>query len=177
MKSGKLPDAISTYEDLGVVVYNLNGPNHKLAQHLVNQAKERGLEIEFPMVFYHLKTEKDNKFPHRLRLDLDDIAVAYHVPILSNSTSSFKSTDQSLVQNGFPSKVGEGNRTLFTAQEGGLMGLFRDGMDIYAANCDLPGSSMASRVSFFRKGAAQQDLSPLEARIAQAVRESQSRDG
>src|SRR3989344_1844298 len=50
LRSGKLPDATSTYEDLGVVVYSLNGPNDKLAQHLVNKARERGFVAKSPMV-------------------------------------------------------------------------------------------------------------------------------
>ena len=165
-------DVLNTYEDLGIVVYSLNGPNHELANHLVNQAKERGVEVKFPMVFYHLKTAKDDKFPDGLRLDLDDIAVAYHVPILSNPTSRFKSDDKGLVQNGFPSEVGKGDRTLYTAQEG-LGGLFRNGvLNLGADDAYLPYSYVAGRVSFMRKGAAPQNL---EARLAdlKALRETQ----
>lgn len=174
LKSGKLPDATSTYEDLGVVVYSLNDPNDKLAQHLVNQAKERGVEIKFPMVFYHLKTakdDKDDKFPHGLRLDLDDIAVAYHVPILSNPTSRFKSTYQSLVQNGFPSEVGEGDRTLYTAQEG-LRRLYRNrDSGLNANDDDLPHSDEAGRVSFVKKGASPQNLEALAKLSAERERQ------
>jgi hypothetical protein len=179
LKSGKLPDATSTYEDLGIVVYSLNGPNHEIANHLVNQAKERGVEVKFPMVLYHLKTARDAKFPDGLRLDLDDIAVAYHVPILLNPTSrfkSFKSDDKGLVQNGFPSEVGEGDRTLYTAlytAKEGLRRLYRGrGLFLGADSDSLPDSDEAGRVSFMRKGVAPQNL---EARLAglKALRETQ----
>mgnify|MGYP001569946050 CR=1 FL=1 len=172
LRSGKLPDATSTYEDLGIVVYSLNGPNDKLAQHLVAQAKERGVEVKLPMVFYHLKTARDDKFSDGLRLDLDDIAVAYHVPILSNPSSRFKSDDKGLVQNGFPSEVGEGDRTLYIAQEGlGRLYRYRV-LDLDANNDNLPYSDGAGRVSFMRKGVAPQNL---EARLAdlKALRETQ----
>lgn len=171
LKSGKLPDAKSTYEDLGIVVYTLNGPNNQLANHLAAQAKERGIEMKFPMAFYHLKTAKDDKFPNGLRLDLDDIAVAYHVPVLSNPTTKFKSNDPSLVQNGFPSEVGEGDRTLYTAQEG-LRRLFRyGGLYLYASGGYLPGSNGAGRVSFVKKGVAPQNLEALAQLSAERQRQ------
>ena len=144
LKSGKLPDAASTYEDLGVVVYSLNGPNDKLAQHLVAQAKERGIEAKFPLVFYHLKTVPDDKFPDGLRLDLDDIAVVYHAPILGNQTSRFKSDNKGLVQKGLPDEVGEGDRTLYTAQEG-LWRLYR-GRDLDLGASEIGRASCRERV-------------------------------
>lgn len=157
LRNGKLPDAANTYEDLGVVVYSLKGPNEQLAKHLVEKAKERNIEVKFPMVFHGLKTVTDDKFPDGLRLDLDDIAVAYHVPILLQGTSKFKSNDSSLVVNGFPSKLGEGDRTLYTAKDG-LRGLCRGrDLGIGAFIVDLPYSSEAGRVSFV-KGAALQNL-------------------
>ncbi len=166
LRNGKLPDAANTCEDLGVVVYSLNGPNEQLAKHLVEQAKERNIKVKFPMVFYGLKTVKDNRFdkPYGLRLDLDDIAVAYHVPILSKDTGSFKSNDSSLVVNGFPSKLGEGDRTLYTAQEG-LRRLYRGcGLGLGAGVIDLPGGNEAGRVSFV-KGASPQNLEAAVAEI------------
>lgn len=168
LRKGKLPDATRTYEDLGVVVYNLNGPNKELAQHLVNQAKERGVEVKFPMAFYHLKTIKDDRFPDGLRFDLDDIAVAYHVPVLSQNTGNFDANDSELVKSGFPSELGKGNRKLYTAQEG-LRRLFRDGdLDLGAKNGYLPSSAEAGRVSFVKKGEAPQNL---EARLAELKKE------
>ena len=56
---------------------------------LVEQAG--GMEkVNFPMVIYGLKTVKDDSFPGGLRLDLGDVAVAYHVPILSRDTGKFR---------------------------------------------------------------------------------------
>ncbi len=157
LKNGKLPDATSTYEDLGVVVYSLNGSNQQLAKHLVEQAKNAGLEVKFPMVFYGLKTVNDDKFPDRVSLDLSDIALAYHVPILSKDASNFKSDDSSLVENGFPSKVGQGDRILYTAKDG-LRRLCRDwDLMLDAIGGNLPNSIEAGRVSFL-KGEAPQNL-------------------
>ena len=158
LRSGKLPDAASTYEDLGIVVYSLNGSNDKLAQHLIAQAKERGVETRFPMVFYHLKTAKDDKFPYGLRMDLDDNAVVYHAPILASQTSKFKSDNKGLVQTGLPDEVEEGDRTLYTARDG-LRRLHRVRDLVLSANNDrLPFSYEAGRVSFVKKGAAPQNL-------------------
>ncbi len=88
LKYGTLPDAESTYEDLAIVVYSANGANAQLAQHLADQAGGIG-KVEFPVVIYGLHTVKDDRLPHGLRLDLGDVAVAYHVPILSRDRGNF----------------------------------------------------------------------------------------
>lgn len=166
LKYGKLSDATSTYEDLGVVVYSLKGPNEQLAKHLVEKARERGMDVgKFPIVFHGLKTVRDNKFPDGLRLDLDDIAVAYHVPILSKKTSSFKSTDSNLVQNGFPRKLEKGYRILYTTNSG-LRRIHRDGcLNLDASGNDLPYSNDAGRVSFVKNGTSPQNLETALAKL------------
>ena len=98
------------YENLGVVAYEKNGPNEQLKQHLINQARERGIPIEFPMLFYRLKTVKDDKFVESrgLRLDLDDAEeVAFHAPVLGKGSREFStydtySDDPSLTSIGLP---------------------------------------------------------------------------
>ena len=80
------------YENLGVVAYEKNGPNEQLKQHLLNQARERGIPIKFPILFYRLKTVKDDKFVESrgLRLDLDDAEyVAFHAPVLGKLSGEF----------------------------------------------------------------------------------------
>lgn len=166
--SGKPPD-VTTYEDLGVVVYSLDGANGQLAKHLAGQAKERGIEVKFPMVFYGLKTAKDDKVSYGLRLDLDDITVAYHVPILSKDTGKFKSDDKNLIQNGFPSELGEGDWSLFTARDG-LRRLGRSGLNLSASDGILPYSNETGRVSFV-KGAATQSLEEKLAELKLKKRE------
>ncbi len=157
--NGRIPDAKSTYEDLALVVYSLNGPNSELAKHLVAQAKERGLETkEFPIVFYGLKTAIDDKFPNGLRFDLGDSAVAYHAPILSKGTANFDANDPELVRSGLPSELGKGDRTLYTGQNS-LRRLVRVGdLSVGAGIDNLPYSVKAGRVSFVKRGAAPQNL-------------------
>lgn len=94
-------------ENLGIVVFT-DSPNN----HLLNQARERGIPVEFPLVFYHLKTVKDSAFPHGLRFDMDDIGVAYPVPILREKRKVgfedaiyFFADDPELIRTGFPSKL------------------------------------------------------------------------
>ncbi|HLC62221.1 MAG TPA: hypothetical protein VJI52_04350, partial [Candidatus Nanoarchaeia archaeon] len=86
----------------------------------------------------------------------------------------FKSDDPGLVVTGFPREVGEGGRTLYTAQDG-LRRVYRS-RDLYldADNDGLPDSNEAGRVSFV-KGAAPQNL---EARLTEirAERDRQSAD-
>ncbi len=151
LKYGTLPDAKSTYEDLAVVIYSTRGANAQLAQHLVDQAKKRSIEIKFPLVIYGLETVKDNKFPDILRFDLSDIAVAYNVPILSKRGGNFETNDPELIKTGFPGKLGSGSRTLYTINDG-LRRVYR-GRDLvlYAYNDGLPDSNEAGRVSFVRK--------------------------
>ena len=157
LKEGTLPDAKSTYEDLAVAVYSTKGPNAQLAQHLVSQAKERGMQVEFPMVFYHLKTVKDDSFENGLRLDFDDIGVGYPVPILSKETGKFDSNDPELIKTGFPRELGEGSRTLYTRKDGLSRVCRYRSLNLYAVNDYLPNSIVAGRVSFI-KGVAPQNL-------------------
>lgn len=177
LKHGTLPDAKSTFEDLGVVVYSLKGPNTQLAEHLIEQAKASGMKVQLPMVFYGLKTIIDNiegKFLGNLRFDFDDITVAYHVPILSRQTGKFKATDSGLVQNGFPSELGEGDRTLYTAKNG-LRRLIRSRNFLLDARDDgLPGSSEAGRVSFVMGEAPQNLEAAMEAVQAEIRRQEES---
>lgn len=173
----RLADVASTYEDLGLVVYSLNHSNDRLAQRLVSQAKERGISIELPMVFYHLKTVKDSEFPDGLTFDLDDIAVAYHVPILlqillqKENIGDFDANDPQLLISGFPSELGKGGRTLFAAKEG-LKRFFRDRHYLSADNNNLSSSTDSGRISFVKKGAPTQNL---EAHIIDAVNAERER--
>ena len=149
-RARKSLDFANTYEDLGIVVHSLDDSNDKLAQHLVAQAKERGVEAKFPMLFYHLKTVKDDKFPDGLRLDLDDNAVVTE----------------------FPGDLAKDGRTIYAVQNG-LRRLYRNRDSVLdASSGNLPYSSEAGRVSFMKKGAAPQNL---EARLVdlRAERERQ----
>jgi len=148
LKQGALPNAESTYEDLAVVVYNTEEPNSKLAQHLINVAKERRIDVQFPMIFYNLETKIDGSFKHGLRLDFDDTAVAYHVPILSEKTGKFDPNDPELVKTGFPGKLGEGERKIYTVKDG-LMRFFRSGaLKLHAYYGTLTDSASSSLISF-----------------------------
>ena len=164
-----MPDAKITYEDLAVVVYSAKGANAQLVQHLVDQAKERSTEIKFPLVIYGLKTVKDDKFPNDLRFDLGDVAAAYTVPILSRERGNFDPNDPELVKTGFPGKLGDGSRTLYTAKDG-LRRVNRSrNLDLNAFNDDLPLSYEAGRVSFV-KGAVPQNLEAALGAVEAEVR-------
>jgi len=168
LKHGILPDAKSTYEDLAVVVYSTKGANAQLTQHLVDQARGIG-EVKFPVVIYGLQTVKDDTFPNGLRFDLGDVAVAYTVPILSKETGRFDASDSDLVKTGFPSKLGEGSRTLYTAK-GGLLRVYRNrNLGLGAGSDSLPDSIEAGRVSFV-KGVAPQNLEAALGAVEAEVR-------
>lgn len=103
-QSGNFPDDHTLYgacgdEDLGIIVFTDHRDNH-----LLNQAREKRIDIEVPMVFYHLKTVRDEAFPHGLRFDMDDIGVAFHVPVLKEAKHHFYADDPELVRTGFPGK-------------------------------------------------------------------------
>jgi len=174
LKHGTLPDSKNSYEDLAVVVYSTKGPNAQLAQHLVNQARERG-KVKTPAVFYGLQTVEDDSFHNCLRLDLGDAAVAYHAPILySNNIGTFDASDPELIKIGFPGKLGEGNRNLYIAKEG-LRRVCRGwALGLYASVDDLASSYGAGRVSFIRGGALQNLEAALEAVESEARRLEES---
>ena len=168
LRHDTLPDARSTYEDLAVVVYSIKGANAQLARHLVDQARGMG-KVKFPVVIYGLQTVKDDSFPNGLRFDLGDIAVAYHIPILSRGTRNFDAFDPELVKTGFPGKLGDGSRTLYTANDGlRRVSRLRD-LNLDANYGNLVDSYVAGRVSFVR-GKAPQNLEAALGAIEAEVR-------
>jgi len=170
---GKLPDATTTYEDLGVVAKTRDGKNSQLSGYLIRVAIRKGVNVRLPMVFYDLQAIEDGEFPpYGFRFDFTDDSKAYHVPILSESLSAFQSDDPELVKSGFPSELGKGERTLFTAEDG-LRRFYRYGTKYLGASIsNLTEWIDAGRITFitFRNP---QDLEALmagaKAEISQEV--------
>ncbi|MBS3134337.1 hypothetical protein J4214_03835 [Candidatus Woesearchaeota archaeon] len=130
-----------TYEELGLLVYSNKGYNLVLWQHLREIAKTQykdSVDLEIPFVVTGLmKPVKDDKFEDGLRLDtIDGLTLMYNVPILAqrtnrfDSVNKFDSEDPELQRTGFPGKLGEGNRILFT-QNNGVHRLIRGGEGLY----------------------------------------------
>ena len=78
------------------------------------------VDLEIPFVVTGLmKPVKDDKFEYGLRLDpIDGLTLMYNVPILAQRANRFDSEDPELQRTGFPGKLGEGNRTLYTQNKG-----------------------------------------------------------
>ena len=153
------------YEDLGVVAYKKAGPNEQLKRHLIDQARERGIPIEFPILFYRLKTVKDDRFVESrgLRLDLDDAEdVAFHAPVLAEKPGCFDFHDPNLTKLGLPLKVDEfigpqgrkksifdnPERRLYVADSGLRDFVRHKDLNLVADNPSLLISGDAGRISF-----------------------------
>ena len=144
-------DLRGTYEDTGLVLrskddkdYSKNTP---LAKVLAEQVRARGIKfspknpIMVPLT--ELELEKaDNGYGLTFRLRED--AEIYEVPILSNG-GQFNSEDVD-EKTGLPTKLGKGNRTLYTRNSGlSRLGLLND-LGLYSDGWILDDSDDGGRV-------------------------------
>ena len=164
-----LTDPKSTYEDLGLIVYPNKGVNEKLWQYLREQVQGNFPKVNLrkPFVITGLANViKNPSLEHELGLELNELTEAYNVPILIKGDGSFTSQDPQLQKTGFPSKLGKGNRTLYTAKDG-LRRLVRfRGLDLGAWYADLANSCDGGRVNVV-KNFSSGNLDELVAKLEQ----------
>src|SRR3989344_6243208 len=109
------------YEYLGLVLYQEEGSNPILWKYLREQIQYnfKGIKLSQPVVIAGLsKIVKDDKYENGLRMDLGELSMIYKVPILNSKTGTFDSADPELQKTGLPGKLGNGSRTLYTANSG-----------------------------------------------------------
>ena len=147
-----LTDPTSTYEDLGLIVYPIKGANHSLWQYLREQVKSNFPKVNLnkPFIITGLANVVENSsLENKLGLELNELTEVYNVPILNkkgDSDYNFDSEDKELQKTGFPSKLGRGNRTLYTASDG-VRRFYRNvDLSLSARNDDLAFSNDAGRV-------------------------------
>ena len=138
----------STYEDLGLSIYPNEGVNPKLWKHLREQSQGK-VDLSIPYILTGLADVViDDKFENGLRIDLSDLTQIYNVPILSQKDGSFDSNNPELTKSGFPSKLGNGSRKLYTRDNNDGVGRAYRGryLDLNARYDDLAYSGGAGRV-------------------------------
>ena len=121
-----------TYKDSALVLRSAGDsyePNDYIARHLSEQLRGSlkrqigKVPIVIPLVGLNLV--RDAKSSYGLSFRLRDGAQPYKAPILAESNSTFRSEDVN-AKTGLPTKLGNGDRTLYTRQEG-LSRLYLDG--------------------------------------------------
>jgi hypothetical protein len=176
MKNGVL-DLSRTYEDTGLVLRTDGNPNSYLAGNLMEQVKERlgkGAKMPVMIPFYGMELAKDQNSPYGLAFKLKDDTEINYAPILNKSNGSDFTSEDIDVKTGLPTKVGKGNRILWTG-DSGLSRLFLNwSLDLDSDNDDLAGSDGDGRVVLVStaEGSSQAFLAELQrtrdAKIAQA---------
>jgi hypothetical protein len=169
-------DLSGTYEDTGLVLRTDGNPNSYLAGNLMKQVKERlgkGTKMPVMIPFYGMELVKDQDSPRGLAFKLKDDAEINYAPILNKSNGSNFNSEDIDAKTGLPTKVGKGNRTLWTI-DSGLSRLYLD-WDLYLNSSDvgLANSYVSGRVVLVStaEGSSQAFLSELQktrdAQIAQ----------
>ena len=113
------------YEDSALVLRSVNEPNKYLAEDLLNQFKNKGINLKENSTYvpplWTLKLRKDDNSGYKLSFDITDLTLEnyFEAPIL-NETSQKKFNSKDIEENtGLPSKVKDsGDRTLYTSQNG-----------------------------------------------------------
>ena len=163
-----LTDPRSTYEDLGLVVYPNKGINEKLYSYLREQVKSnfKNVKLNKPFIVTGLmNVVRDSNYGNGLRLELNELTEVYNVPILSKETGNFDTNDLGLQKTGFPGKLGKGNRTLYTSDNGVQRFGRYWGLGLSAGWAVLADSDDGGRVHFvknFSSGNLEELVSKLE---------------
>ena len=153
LANNTLIDPSSTYEDLGIVVYPKEGANPGLYKHLREQVKTKFKDVSLkkPFIITGLANViRVSDVEYGLGLDLNELTEVYNVPILSKDDGNFSFEDKQLQKTGFPSKLGKGNRTLYTTKDG-VRGFNRGRyLDLDARGGFLASSGGNGRVHFVK---------------------------
>jgi hypothetical protein len=169
-------DLSGTYEDTGLVLRTDRNPNSYLAGNLMKQVKERlgkGAKMPVMIPLYGMELAKDQDSPHGLAFKLKDDAELNYAPILNKSNGSDFNSEDIDAKTGLPTKVGKGNRILWT-RDSGLSGLYLvRGLGLGSGSGDLTVSGGSGRVVLVStaEGSSQVFLAELQrtrdAKIAQ----------
>jgi hypothetical protein len=118
-------DLSGTYTDSALVLRNAEDPNKYLAGNITAQLMERGFKpgktYVIPLIGLELATDRNSEqgIAFKLKEDAEVIPVSKE---MFNSGGNFSNEDIDL-NTGLPKKLGNGNRTLYT-RENGLSGLY-----------------------------------------------------
>ncbi len=163
-------DLKGTYEDSAIVLRSEKDPNSYLAKKLIKQIKARNSRIKMPVMIplIGLELETDSNSDYGLSFKLRKDTEIIYAPILNTETANFSSEDIDK-KTGLPKKLGNGNRTLYTRQEG-LRRLYLDrdlGLDSYYGVL-LAGSYDYGRVVVVSgEAASQKFLEPYLSKLEQ----------
>lgn len=146
------------YEDSALVLRSEGSPNAYLAKDLAKQIRANQ-NLKFPVMIplTGLALREDSQSDYRLAFDLKDGAEVIYSKILNKNTNQFSSENVD-EKTGLPTKLGSGDRTLYT-RDSGLSGFFLDGdLGLDSDSEHLAGSSSDGRVVVASSGAAAQDF-------------------
>jgi hypothetical protein len=151
----KLPDATTTYNDLGAVIH-FNGDNHDIAKRFYEALSPEEKDLErFPATLVGLGVERTDSGDYEgLILVPTAYMLVRSAPVLSGKSGNFGDDNPELLRTGVPSKVGKGDRYIYVAGQRkrtvdnlGISRLDLDGnSDIVAREPDLAGAYRGGRV-------------------------------
>jgi len=161
LKAGKLPDPSKYWEDLALLLYDINGENQKEAQALkesiIQNRTDLGLsqsDLEKRLIIVNAGGVPDQNMNYGVKpIIISGITLVYPHEILDKIGENHKF--EYGLDRGLPavSQIGNGNRTLYmpSGDNIGLRVLFRDwGLDLIARDGDLAYSYGGGRVNFVR---------------------------
>lgn len=148
----RLPNQGEVYFVLAAVL-DFSGRKHELAVLLYDQIPSKNLD-KLPGIILGLKSVKSDIGQYSLAFEYTANSYLRHAPILNQKTGSFQTSDYELVKTGLPSKLGDGKRTLYTANQNepsidnlGLSGFYLGRDSVLVAGGEyLAGGVLDSRV-------------------------------
>jgi hypothetical protein len=115
----KLPEKGQAYFNLALAL-DFSSANHDLATNIYSQVKKRNKEEadldRLPAILLGLGVERTDK-QHNLGFIITNYSIVRPSPILSSPIEYFHPKDPELLRTGLPSKLGGGDRKLWTARQ------------------------------------------------------------
>ena len=113
----KMPERDSTYKDLGLTM-DFSGKNHELALDIYNRLAQEERDLDrFPAVFTGLVPIRSDFGGYGLLFETTPYAQMRTAKVLTSSKGNFDNDDVELLRSGLPSKLGDGNRRLYTLHQ------------------------------------------------------------
>lgn len=185
LRHNLIPDASSTFDDEGFTVNPRKGAKPKLHNHFTSQLTSENWRSKFEhvdrskpyLITGLIDVSLDDNFEYGLKVDFNEFSEVYNHNSLVKG-GNFDSNDPGLINDGLPSRLGQGIRTLYIG-DGDVCRFIRNrNLDLIAGNDNLASSYDTGRMRLVEIFSSGNDglISKIEQENLELSRELEKRE-